>query len=546
MPKLLEVENLKVSYGSFTLHELSFCLDEGEILAVVGESGSGKTTLLRALSRLADESAQVSGRVCFAGQELYSIPPQQLRQMRWSEFSIAFQNSAEWLNPSMSLRAQLLEILKRKPGTDRSPRQLEQLMETVGLEPGDLSRYPHELSGGMAQKFLLASAIALRPRLVLMDEPTSALDAASREHFAELIRRLNREYSMAFIVITHDMKLASMLSDRMMVLYNGHVEELGQSQKLIDFPMHPYTRGLINASAGMNPFKDVWGIRPPGEHGDGHHHGCPFARRCTQTIPECFLHSPQLEEKEDGRSLACIRGGIVTVLECRDVSKAYGKQLVLESVSMFVRSGELVAVVGKSAAGKSTLAGIVSGYLDKISSGELLFMGQPAQFEALHRQEGGVALVYQDSEASLNPNMSVLEAVKEPRLLSKLPDCEAEALKALGDVGLPADSQFCSKLIKTLSGGQKQRVSIARSLSMKPALLVADEPTSMLDPSSAANLMRLLKLLQNKNGFSMILVTHDLDSAVKIADRCYLIRDKRAQEIQLSAMLSSRLSQLME
>ena len=545
MNKLLEVKNLSLSYPEFSLHPLSFSLDYGEILAVVGESGSGKTTLLKGLSCLWEEGVKVSGQVLLEGRELLGMKEEQRRQLRMRSFAVAFQNSTAWLNPSMTLREQLKEVLHRGCPARELPGRMRELMETVGLSPEDLGRYPRELSGGMAQRFLLATAIALEPRLVLLDEPTSSLDVAARDSFAALVKRLNRDKSIAFVIITHDMKLAAMLSSRMMVLYNGHVEEMGSTADILDYPRHPYTRGLINASTGLNIVRDVWGIRPEVKV-DKPHHSCPFYGRCTQSLPLCGQEAPELKDWGDGRLIACLRGGIITLLEGRDISMAYGRQQVLDKVSLKVRSGEVVALVGRSGSGKTTLAGILGGYLRDFQEGSLLFQGEAADMEQLHRREGGVQMVFQDSETALNPHMTVLQAVSEPRLLAKLGREEETAVSALIDVGLPGEESFLNKRIKTLSGGQKQRVSIARALTMEPAVLLADEPTSMLDPSSKANLLRLLKSLQNSHGFSMLLVTHDLESALKVADRCFLLKDSRLEELRISDYVSSSIDSVFD
>lgn len=538
MTPLLEVKDLTVSYPEFSLHPLSFSMEAGEILAVVGESGSGKTTLLKGISCLAADTAGISGQVLLEGEDLLAMSEKQRREYRMSKFAVAFQNSAAWLNPSMNLKEQLDEVLCRAYAPKERYGRMLALMETVGLEESDLKRYPRELSGGMAQKFLLACAVALDPKLVLLDEPTSALDVAARDNFAQLVKKLNREKGTAFLIITHDMKLAQLLSSRMMVLYNGHVEEMGGTGDILQFPRHPYTRGLINASMGLNIVKDVWGIRPYPKV-DRAHHSCPFYGRCTQSLPVCAEHAPHLKDYGDGRLIACNRGGIITLLEGRGISKSFGKQCVLNGVDISVRSGEVVALVGRSGAGKTTLARLLGGYLTDFEAGELVFAGSAADMDRLHRSEGGLQMVFQDSETALNPNMTVLQAVSEPRLLGKLGEIEQKAVAAITDVGLPNDQRFLNKKIKTLSGGQKQRVAIARALTMEPAVLLADEPTSMLDPSSKANLLRLLKGLQNSHGFSMLMVTHDLESALKVADRCFLLRNGKLEALPVSDYVST-------
>ena len=206
---LLEVNNLSVSYPEFTLHPVSFALDAGEMLTIVGESGSGKTTLARAIACLSEPEAQVSGQVYLNGRELLAMDERARRPLRMKEFALSFQNSAEWLNPSLTLAEHLREVLCRAYRGAAMAARMEELMALVGLETADLERYPRELSGGMVQKFLLANALALNPALVLLDEPTGALDIASSRGITALIQELNRRLGTAFLVITHDMKLAA-------------------------------------------------------------------------------------------------------------------------------------------------------------------------------------------------------------------------------------------------------------------------------------------------------------------------------------------------
>lgn len=544
MNELLKIRDLEVRYPGFTLHRLSLALAEGEILTVVGESGSGKTTLVKAAACLLGGEAQVSGRVEFQGKELLSMPEKERKKLRMTGFAVAFQNTAEALNPSMTLRGQLGEVLAKKlPPKEREGR-MRALMEEVGLKAGDLALYPRQLSGGMVQKFLLACAVALDPRLILLDEPTGSLDSAATGDFIALVRRLNRERRPAFLIVTHDMALAEGLSERMLVLYEGHVMEQGKTRALFDRPRHPYTRGLLNASISLNLAKDIWGIPAPSR--EAGREACPFYGRCTQAVDLCATRPPELKELPDGRSLACHRGGIVKVLEARDLEKSYGTRRVLSGCELEIYSGEVLSLIGRSGAGKTTLARILGGFDSGGTRGQVLFEGERADFARLHRSKGGVQMVFQDSEGAFNPRMTVREALSEPLLLAGAP---AEELKlsgerALRDVGLPA-GDFLDKRVRALSGGQKQRLALARALTMEPKLLIADEPTSMLDPSSRANVLRLLKSLQNSRGFTMLMVTHDLGSAVKISDSVYLLKEGRLERILPSEHVRSDLDTLL-
>ncbi len=527
MGELLQVNNLEVSYPDFSLHPLSFSMKEGEILSIIGESGSGKTTIAKAVACIMGEDAQVSGSVIIDGNSLLDMKEKERKTLRMTLFSVVFQNATGWLNPSMNLRGHLQEVLKRSSlKSSEMVDKMESLMTQVGLKKEDLSRYPRELSGGMVQRFLLANALALSPKLVILDEPTSALDADSSREFVTLIQHLNQTYGTSFLLITHDLQLANSLSERMMVLYRGHVQEMGNTQEMISDPHHPYTYGLLRASTHMNLARDLWGIRrseiqgPHEEIHDKEHHGCPFYGRCTQSIEICGNHSPHLEHK-DGRYLACNRGGIVTVLEGKHMFKAFGKQKVIEDVSIKVRSGEIVSIIGASGVGKTTLAHLLSGMIEP-DKGEIEFQGQGANYKILHRKLSGMQMVIQDSQGALNPHMTVEEAVAEPLTLTKLytPEEVQEMVKeAMEDVELPTRPCFRSQKVQTVSGGQKQRITIARALTMKPALLIADEPTALLDVSSKANLLRMLKGLQNRRGLAMLMITHDLECAFKISDR---------------------------
>lgn len=543
--KVLDVKNLSVSYEDFLLDSVSFAIRKGEILSIIGESGSGKTTLVKAISCLLDKNARVSGEVYIEGKEILSMKERERKYLRMTLFSIVFQNTKELLNPSMTLEKTIKEILNKDNERKLSTNYIAKLMKEVGLSVEDLKRYPNQLSGGMCQKFMIACAIALRPKLIIMDEPTSSLDIQSKKEIIELIHQLNYKFGISFLIITHDLKLASELSTKMIVLYCGHVMEMGMTKDILENPKHPYSRGLIRSSIGINLIKDICGIRTIQSSRETK--GCPFYGRCTQGVSICKDNVPELKKYEKQRLLACNLGGILKVLEGINITKNYGDKKILINNNMCLYSGEIVSLVGKSGAGKSTLGNILGGFITDFTSGEVKYCEKEPDFIKEHKKIGGIQMVFQDSDESLNPHMTVWEAVSEPLKLAKENEVLDEYVKqALLDTGLPISKDFFAKRIRNLSGGQKQRINIARALSMKPKLMIADEPTSMLDSSSKANIIRLLKELQNKRGLSMIIISHDFESVLKISDRIYLLQDANLKEIDIPQLLNISIDSIFE
>jgi peptide/nickel transport system ATP-binding protein len=532
---LLEARALRVAFkkSDFVLQEMNFTICEGEIVAVIGESGSGKSTFLKAVTCLSDEDAIVSGEVIFEGNDLISMKEKKRRSYRFSSISVVFQNSKEYLNPRLTLREMLGEILKKEYSPKDAAQRACTVMELVGLDSELLSSYPASLSGGMVQKFQIACAIALSPKLIVLDEPTSSLDAASRSEFTQILRRISRESKTAIIIVTHDMALARDMTDRMLVMYRGMICEEGPSEQVLHQPRHPYTRALCNCAMELNLYKDVWGIREAENRETSH--GCPFYGRCTQSLEMCADNCPELTESNSrGWYVACNRGGIIHVLESRHLKKSYGKKQVLIDCSLQLHGGEIVSLVGRSGSGKTTMCNIMAGFLQG-DNGEVLFEGKRVCYESAYQKMHGLQFMMQDHSDSLNPHLSVYTAINEPLyLFGDTAEHHSEVKNALSNVGLESSSQFLNRKIHTLSGGQRQRVALARCLITHPSVLIADEPTSMLDGSSKANLIRLLKGLQNEMGFSMLIVTHDLACALKISDRIYLLQDGMLEEINNS------------
>jgi len=546
----LETDNLTVQYQTGkaflrALNKVSFSMEQGENLGIIGESGSGKTTLALSLMGLIGPPHQVHGKINVAGKDLILLPEKDKKKLRWKTVAMVFQNSLDVLNPVMKLGHQIVEPLKETEDLSEREASLEagRLLELVGLEKYWKDAYPHQLSGGMRQRVLLAMALSCSPRLLILDEPTSSLDAISRKDLFEMVRNLQEKIGFSMLVISHDLSAMQELTDKMMVLYGGEILERGFTREIIEEPAHTYTRGLISSSVQVFPYKDLWGIPGEARHDM---QGCVFASRCTQALKECCEEKPSLVQVSHNRDVACRRGGIVDLLRAEGISKSFKVQhttiQAVRDISLKVRHGETLALVGRSGSGKSTLAQILAGFLPP-DKGEVIFNNRTVKSNWPACEEGGIQLVLQDPFSSLSHRFTVEDALLEPLQVNKIGSSEERKRRikaALKGVQLPADDSFLKRHCSSLSGGQRQRVAIARALVMKPKLLLADEITSMLDVSTQANLLRLLKGLQNSSGFAMVFITHDLQLARKISERIIVLHHGEIAEEGSSSYVTER------
>jgi peptide/nickel transport system ATP-binding protein len=566
----LTVDRLRVIYrdgdhGILALDEVSLVLEPGMCLALVGESGSGKTTLGMACMGLLPESAEVRGRILLSGQELDTADEAAMNRVRWSDLSMVFQNGAANLNPLHRIVDQVAEPLihqgnmGRRPALDRAAEALV----SVGLEPHLHRRYPHQLSGGQVQRALLAMAGVLDPAVLILDEPTSALDALSKGIVARVIREAGAR-GKAVLLITHDLEFAVHQADHMAVLYLGQVLETLPPEDLLSRPLHPYTLALGRSYPAMDTVRDLGGIRgdafyrlvhrhdtengehsvhshiqiPGSSHRDGHAPptGCLFQNRCTQAVPACSSGRIPLEEVE-GHGVRCLRHGIVNLLELRNVTKAYDSVLAVKDVDLEVKAGEVLALVGETGSGKTTLAMTAAGALRQ-DQGQRFFDGQDMDgwiardYRSLARRVG---VIYQNPSESVSHRFTVFDAVAEPLRIHGFGKNRSERTdqvrRVLSDVHLSTDPAFLERYPHELNMGAIQRVCLARALVLSPVFLAADEPTSSLDPSVQAKVMKLLLELQTERGLTMLFVTHDIGLARKISDRIAVMLAGRIVEL---------------
>jgi len=484
--------------GHAVVNDLSFDVKRGEFVAIVGESGSGKTMAARAiLGLLPPGIRQTGGRIAMNGIDLLALAPEPLRKLRGATIGMVFQEPMVSLNPSMRVGAQMAEGLRLHTSVGEAQireRILEMLARVQIRDPQRcIDAWPHEFSGGMRQRIMLASVMLLKPALLIADEPTTALDTLTQGEVLDLMAELAREQGTAVLLITHNLGLVARYAKRVVVLCKGERVELGSTDQVLRAPAHPYTRQLVDALPRRGP---------------------TLARVGT---PLPLIEARQLSVRYPARR----RGW-------------FGRQdthLAVDAVDLTVHAGETVAVVGGSGSGKTTL-GRAMLRLAPASGGAVLFKGQPvaARGAALHDFRLACQLVFQDPYSSLNPRQRIGDAVREPlRLVPGMSSAQMHTRvdEVLNEVGLAG---FGRRFPHELSGGQRQRVAIARAIVRRPAFVVADEPVSALDMSIQAQVLALFQRLQKTHGFACLFISHDLAAVEQIADRVIVMQAGRIVE----------------
>ncbi|ACO83978.1 ABC transporter ATP-binding protein [Clostridium botulinum] len=539
MKDLLIVRDLSVYYENEKLYKavdnVSFTLKTGENIGVIGESGSGKTSIAMAIMGLLRANVKVQGEIIYEDKNILKLKNEEKNKYRWNKIALVFQNSLEALNPVLNIKEQILEVIykhlhiNKKEALDK----VKDLLKMVALSEDIGEEYPHNLSGGMRQKVLIAMALACDPEVLIVDEPTSALDNISKNEIIKLLKMLQNKNNMTMIVISHDLYVIDKLTTKLEVMYKGNLLEEGYTKEIINNPMHTYTRGIINSSIEINPFGDLWGI--PNEEVSSEE-GCTFYGRCVQRSVLCKENKPGLSKISDRRKVCCNKGGIINLLTANSLRKVYKtkykKVSAVNYCNLSIRSGEIVSLIGESGSGKSTLANILSGIL-KPDEGQVYFNDEKLEGNKFTSKKFGIQIIFQDPISAINSSFTIMEAIREPLDIIKdgsIEDRNNKALQVLSKVQLPTEKYFVNKKCNELSGGQRQRVSIARALIMEPTLLIADEISSILDPSTKANILRLLKQLQNLNGFSMLYITHDINLAKKISDKILVMNSGKIVE----------------
>ncbi len=499
---LLSVQGLRLeapARGLTLVHDLSFDLQAGEFLAVVGESGSGKTLAARSvLGLLPAGVVRTGGKLLLDGQDLAQATQPQLQKLRGPGIGMVFQEPMVSLNPALSIGAQMDEGLRLHTQLTAAERRARCVAMLERIQIRDhancLRAYPHEFSGGMRQRIMLASVMLLKPRLLIADEPTTALDTLTQREVLDLMVELAREQGTAVLLITHNLGLVARYAQRVVVMEKGKQVEQGDVRQVLFAPRCDYTRTLVDALPRR-------GAEAP-----------------VQATGEPLLSAQRLSVVYPGR-----RRGLF--------GRTPGHR-ALDAVDIAIRPGETVAVVGGSGSGKTTLGRAMLRLVDS-HEGEIRWQGRdvrPLQGAALRPFRLACQLVFQDPYSSLDPRQRVGDIVEEPlRLVPGLDAAErrGRAESMLGEVGL---SGFGQRFGHELSGGQRQRVAIARALVRGPALVVADEPVSALDMTIQAQVLRLFKQMQRQHGFACLFISHDLAAVEQIADRVIVMQSGRIVE----------------
>ncbi|MDP0929680.1 ABC transporter ATP-binding protein [Paracoccus onubensis] len=508
---LLEVEDLCIAVkgaGLDVIKHVSFSIRSGEIVGIVGESGSGKTLAARSVIRLLPEGIEAtSGRIAFEGEDVLGMSPRKLRKLRGSRVGMVFQEPMTSLNPSMLLERQLDEALAlhcRLPSATRQEMILD-MLRRVGLEEPKraLTSYPHEFSGGMRQRIMLASVMLLKPSFLIADEPTTALDAVVQRDVLELMVGLTREQGTAVMLISHDLSMVARYCDRIIVMCRGEVVETGDCKTLLENPQHPYTRKLLGAMPKRGPERS-------------------FA--------------------QDEAPLVSVRDLVVDYPGRRKLLRREPPHRALHGISLDIAPGQVVAMVGSSGSGKTTLGQALAG-LVKPSGGSIGFDGKPIDRAQTSYWDYrfNCQMIFQDPYSSLDPRDTIGRIVGEPlrhvRDMNKVSRA-ARVAEVLEEVQLGRD--YADRFPHELSGGQRQRVAIARAIVRRPRFVIADEAVSALDVTVRAQILDLFADLQNRHGFSCLFISHDLGVVEQVADRVVVMdKGKIVEEGDRSAVFDN-------
>lgn len=573
MSEILSVRHLGLSFESEdqlqeVLREVSFSVNEGEIVGIIGESGSGKSMTARSVTRLLPDNARLSAtsQVTFKGEDVLAMKPRALRRMLGQEIGMIFQDPLSSLNPTMTVGDQIVEVLRLTRRLSRCQARTEavELMQAIGIkEPAARFKlYPHEFSGGMRQRIMIAIALAGKPSLLIADEPTTALDVTIQAQILKLIKDLQAQLGLSVLLISHDFGVVAQICSRVIVMQDGRIVEQGPIEELFAAPKHPYTKLLLDAVPRVEQEKVTRKVGVLAETTArlvgtlsgglvGSSDVCEAgaeARIVAETEAETMAESAEIvvatenaqatavSEQTNSNSTPPLQPLIAVekLEQVFDLGK--GQQVkAVNQVDLKIYRGETLGLVGESGSGKSTLGRAIL-QLYQATSGRVMFHGfdlsQLTRAEQL-RVRKDMQIIFQDPYASLDPRMKVEDIIGEAldthHLVQNMTERRARVKELLELVEL--DPSFASRFPHEFSGGQRQRIGIARALAVEPDFIVADEPLSALDVSIQAQIIQLLQKLQVQLGLTYLFIAHDLAVVKQISDRVAVMQHGQIVEI---------------
>ena len=535
---LLNVKNLCVRTLENSKHQnlidgVSFDIKKNEIVGLIGESGSGKSlTSLSILGLLEKNKFNISGEIIFNGNNLLDLDNNAMMEIRGSEISMIFQEPMSALNPTMKIGEQLFEVFKAHKNLSfkRTTERIKRLIKKVKLDNVEnlLDKYPHQISGGQKQRVMIVMALSCNPQLLIADEPTTALDVTIQKEIIEILKNLQKSEKLSILFISHDLRLVSNISDKILIMKNGKIIEQGSNKNIINYPKENYTKALLSLII--------------------------HDKKRLKKLPTVESFDKNFKEevetkKERNKRIKNIYSG-KPILEIKNVSKFYNtsKNLfrnnksfkALSQISLKLFKGETLGLIGESGSGKTTLSNAIL-KIHEFEKGEILFKGKDIskikERELLEFRKN-VQIIFQDPYASLNPLQNIFQIISEPIKFHRIclkNEVYEKCKELISDVGL--NENFLSRYPHELSGGQRQRVCIARAISVNPEVLICDESVSALDVSIQARVLNLLNLLKKKYNFTYIFISHDLSVVKYMSDKIIVLYNGKIVDYQDADLL---------
>ena len=535
---LLNVKNLCVRTLENSKHQnlidgVSFDIKKNEIVGLIGESGSGKSlTSLSILGLLEKNKFNISGEIIFNGNNLLDLDNNAMMEIRGSEISMIFQEPMSALNPTMKIGKQIFEVFKAHKNLSfkNTTERIKKLIKKVKLDNVEnlLDKYPHQISGGQKQRVMIVMALSCNPQLLIADEPTTALDVTIQKEIIEILKNLQKSEKLSILFISHDLRLVSNISDKILIMKNGKIIEQGSNKNIINYPKENYTKALLSLII--------------------------HDKKRLKKLPTVESFDKNFKEevetkKERNKRIKNIYSG-KPILEIKNVSKFYNtsKNLfrnnksfkALSQISLKLFKGETLGLIGESGSGKTTLSNAIL-KIHEFEKGEILFKGKDIskikERELLEFRKN-VQIIFQDPYASLNPLQNIFQIISEPIKFHRIclkNEVYEKCKELISDVGL--NENFLSRYPHELSGGQRQRVCIARAISVNPEVLICDESVSALDVSIQATVLNLLNLLKKKYNFTYIFISHDLSVVKYMSDKIIVLYNGKIVDYQDADLL---------